>query len=176
MCPAALYCWCLGFLPPHGHIPAGRRALAAALAAQPGGPSIGCGWLRQQCCPRGLAGEGGGSQRCTFTPDGALWLSPAGEEVCQSYFPLPWSMRERQERCREDYAFCCTCPRCQVGAAALGPMCLAAPGGQCRSRCGNHKPLGCVGVPLAVLVRWPAGHIGGRCTPVVPPALRVAGC
>ncbi|KAI7843000.1 hypothetical protein COHA_003333 [Chlorella ohadii] len=41
---------------------------------------------------------------------------PAGEEVCQSYFPLPWSMRERQERCREDYAFCCTCPRCQEEA------------------------------------------------------------
>lgn len=39
--------------------------------------------------------------------------------MCQSYFPLPWSIRERQERCREDYAFCCTCPRCQVGTCTL---------------------------------------------------------
>lgn len=39
---------------------------------------------------------------------------PAGEEITQSYFPLPWPLGERQQRCREDYGFECTCPRCKV--------------------------------------------------------------
>lgn len=37
----------------------------------------------------------------------------AGEEVTQSYFPLPWRLRERRARCRGEYGFECTCPRCQ---------------------------------------------------------------
>jgi hypothetical protein len=37
---------------------------------------------------------------------------PAGEEVTQSYFPLTWTYRERQQRCREQYGFVCSCPRC----------------------------------------------------------------
>ena len=35
----------------------------------------------------------------------------------QSYFPLPYSYRERQQRCRQQYGFACGCPRCQVGAS-----------------------------------------------------------
>ena len=46
----------------------------------------------------------------------ALHGIPAGEEVTQSYFPLPWPLGERQQRCQEDYAFQCACPRCQVRA------------------------------------------------------------
>ncbi|PRW33731.1 Histone-lysine N-methyltransferase ASHR2 [Chlorella sorokiniana] len=82
---------------------------------------------------------------------------PAGEEVCQSYFPLPWSMRERQERCREDYAFCCTCPRCQEEATwsesewetddDAGMADAAAAGGQDGGAAGTA-----------------AGHDGGACS------------
>lgn len=38
---------------------------------------------------------------------------PAGEEITQSYFPLTWNFEERQERCREQYGFDCSCPRCK---------------------------------------------------------------
>eukprot|EP00873_Tetraselmis_striata_P004402 jgi/Tetstr1/424666/TSEL_015188.t1 len=44
----------------------------------------------------------------------ALAGIPAGSEVLQSYFPLNWSFRERQERCQEQYGFQCGCPRCQL--------------------------------------------------------------
>ncbi|KAL4419948.1 hypothetical protein ABPG75_007046 [Micractinium tetrahymenae] len=46
----------------------------------------------------------------------ALHDIPAGEEVTQSYFPLPWPLGERQQRCREDYGFECACPRCKEEA------------------------------------------------------------
>lgn len=45
----------------------------------------------------------------------ALHDVPAGEELTQSYFPLPWPLADRRQRCQEDYGFTCTCPRCQVG-------------------------------------------------------------
>lgn len=38
----------------------------------------------------------------------------AGAEILQSYFPLNWSYRERQERCQEQYGFQCLCSRCQL--------------------------------------------------------------
>lgn len=43
----------------------------------------------------------------------ALHAIPQGEELTQSYFPLVWGYRERQERCQEQYGFQCTCLRCQ---------------------------------------------------------------
>ncbi len=44
----------------------------------------------------------------------ALHNLPAGEELTQSYFPLHTSFHGRQQRCREQYGFECTCPRCKV--------------------------------------------------------------
>ena len=47
----------------------------------------------------------------------ALHDLPPGEEVTQAYFPLlPWTLRERQQRCRHDYGFACACPRCREEA------------------------------------------------------------
>ena len=46
----------------------------------------------------------------------ALHDLPAGEELTQSYFPLHISYHGRQQRCREQYGFECTCPRCKVPA------------------------------------------------------------
>ncbi|KAL4420349.1 hypothetical protein ABPG77_006156 [Micractinium sp. CCAP 211/92] len=46
----------------------------------------------------------------------ALHDIPQEEEITQSYFPLPWPLGERQQRCREDYGFECTCPRCKEEA------------------------------------------------------------
>lgn len=51
----------------------------------------------------------------------------AGEEVTQSYFPLPWPLTERQQRCRQDYGFECACPRCKARpSAAPGPPACGA--------------------------------------------------
>lgn len=46
----------------------------------------------------------------------ALHDLPAGEEFTQSYFPLHISYSARQARCRSQYGFECTCPRCKAGA------------------------------------------------------------
>lgn len=45
-----------------------------------------------------------------------LHALPAGEEVTQSYFPLTWTFYQRQERCRDQYGFLCSCPRCREEA------------------------------------------------------------
>ncbi|KAK9833822.1 hypothetical protein WJX74_006946 [Apatococcus lobatus] len=44
----------------------------------------------------------------------ALQDIPAGEEITHQYFPLDWSLEERQEQCREVFGFQCNCGRCQV--------------------------------------------------------------
>lgn len=44
----------------------------------------------------------------------AMHALPAGTEVVQSYFPLNWSLQERQQQCRDVYGFTCTCPRCKL--------------------------------------------------------------
>ena len=52
----------------------------------------------------------------------ALHDLPAGEEITQSYFPLPVGYQERQKRLQEDYGFTCTCPRCKVGGKPFHPI------------------------------------------------------
>lgn len=47
----------------------------------------------------------------------ALHDIPAGEEICQSYFPISWPYELRQERLAEEYGFTCTCQRCQTEQA-----------------------------------------------------------
>ena len=65
----------------------------------------------------------------------ALHDIPAGEEVTLSYFPLPWTFPERQERCQQEYGFTCTCGRCKEEAAwpseegGVGDAAMADAGG-----------------------------------------------
>ena len=38
----------------------------------------------------------------------------AGREICLSYFPVNWRLKERQSRLQEEYGFTCVCDRCLV--------------------------------------------------------------
>ncbi|DBB01084.1 hypothetical protein WJX77_011591 [Trebouxia sp. C0004] len=44
----------------------------------------------------------------------ALHDIPADTQITQSYFPLSWSFEDRQQRCKAQYGFTCSCDRCQV--------------------------------------------------------------
>ncbi|KAH7314840.1 hypothetical protein KP509_21G023200 [Ceratopteris richardii] len=44
----------------------------------------------------------------------ALHDIPDGAEICISYFPINWSLTERQKKLRDEYGFICKCERCQV--------------------------------------------------------------
>lgn len=77
--------------------------------------------------PAGGGGGGGGVLSNPVTPypgDNAriafraLHALPAGEELTCAYFPLHLSLAERQARCRGQYGFTCTCPRCMVRTCA----------------------------------------------------------
>eukprot|EP00884_Botryococcus_braunii_P017329 jgi/Botrbrau1/427/Bobra.110_2s0077.1 len=54
----------------------------------------------------------------------ALQDLPAGEEITLSYFPLHWSLEERQQHCQGHYSFRCTCLRCQEEATWVDPETL----------------------------------------------------
>jgi SET domain len=73
----------------------------------------------------------------------ALQDLPTGEEITLSYFPLHWSLEERQLQCGAQYAFRCTCPRCQVGTAPFARE--GAPrelwGGGCGYSCTHAYPV-----------------------------------
>lgn len=43
----------------------------------------------------------------------AMHALPGGEEITQSYFPLPWTFVERQTRLADQFGFECVCPRCR---------------------------------------------------------------
>lgn len=51
----------------------------------------------------------------------ALQDIPAGEEITHQYFPLDWSLEERQEQCQDVFGFHCNCGRCQVTCPYVPP-------------------------------------------------------
>lgn len=99
--------------------------------------------------PAGGGGGGGGVLSSPATPypgDSAriafraLHALPAGEELTCAYFPLHLSLAERQARCRSQYGFTCTCPRCMVRTCAcLSPVRPSLDERETR-RCGQLRP------------------------------------
>eukprot|EP00798_Chlamydomonas_sp_ICE-L_P018503 gene18503-25002_t len=64
--------------------------------------------------PSGSAGHSGNSASEVGVSFRALHVLPQGTEIVQSYFPLNWKFKERQQRCKQLYGFTCVCPRCQT--------------------------------------------------------------